>query len=45
MKTISVIEYLNFRNNSLHAQWDKIERESMASVLGFCEQLLIKEIT
>jgi hypothetical protein len=37
--------YLNFRNNSLHAQWDKVERESVASVLGFCEQLLIKEMT
>ena len=23
--------YLNFRNNALHAQWDKIERESVAS--------------
>jgi hypothetical protein len=37
--------YLNFRNNSLHADWDKVERESVASVLGFCEQLLIKEIS
>ena len=36
--------YLNFRNNALHAQWDKIERESVASVLGFCEQLILKEI-
>ncbi|HLO18356.1 MAG TPA: hypothetical protein VK206_26220 [Anaerolineales bacterium] len=36
--------YLNFRNNALHAQWDKIERESVASVLGFSEQLLLKEI-
>jgi hypothetical protein len=37
--------YLNFRNNSLHAQWDKVARESVASVLGFCEQLMIKQIT
>ncbi|SRR6266498_3694022 len=36
--------YLNFRNNALHAQWDKLERESVASVLGFCEQLMLKEI-
>jgi hypothetical protein len=36
--------YLNFRNNALHAQWGKIERESVASVLGFCEQLILKEI-
>lgn len=37
--------YLNFRNNSLHAQWDKVERESVASVLGFVEQLLIKHFS
>jgi hypothetical protein len=36
------VSYLNFRNNSLHAQWDKVERESVASVLGFVEQLLLK---
>jgi hypothetical protein len=35
--------YLNFRNNSLHADWEKIEREAVVSVLGFCEQLLLKE--
>ena len=34
--------YLNFRNNALHAQWEKIERESVASVLSFTEQLLVK---
>jgi hypothetical protein len=34
--------YLNFRNNALHAKWDQIERESVASVLGFVEQLLLK---
>jgi hypothetical protein len=34
--------YLNFRNNSLHAQWDKVGRESVASVLGFVEQLLLR---
>jgi hypothetical protein len=34
--------YLNFRNNALHAQWDKVEREAVVSVLGFVEQLLLK---
>jgi hypothetical protein len=34
--------YLNFRNSALHAQWDRVERESIASVLGFVEQLLLK---
>lgn len=34
--------YLPFRNAALHADWDKIERESVASVLGFVEQLILK---
>lgn len=34
--------YLNFRNKALHAEWDKVEREAVASVLGFVEQLLLK---
>ncbi len=34
--------YLNFRNSALHAQWERVERESVASVLGFVEQLLMK---
>jgi hypothetical protein len=34
--------YLNFRNHALHANWDKIQRESVQSVLGFVEQLLLK---
>jgi hypothetical protein len=34
--------YLSFRNQALHANWDKIERESIHSVLGFVEQLLLK---
>ena len=34
--------YLNFRNNALHADWDRVEGESVASVLGFVEQLLLR---
>lgn len=34
--------YLNFRNNALHADWDKIGKESIESILGFVEQLLLK---
>jgi hypothetical protein len=34
--------YLNFRNSSLHAQWERVDRESIASVLAFVEQLLLK---
>jgi hypothetical protein len=33
--------YLNFRNSALHAQWDRIDRASVSSVLGFVEQLLL----
>jgi hypothetical protein len=36
------ISYLNFRNRALHAQWDEIEREAVASALAFVEQLLLK---
>lgn len=34
--------YLSFRNHALHANWENIERESIHSVLGFVEQLLLK---
>lgn len=35
--------YLGFRNNALHAQWNKIERAAVQSVLGFVEQLIVVE--
>ena len=34
--------YLSFRNHALHAEWDKIERAAVESVLGFVEQMLLK---
>jgi hypothetical protein len=37
--------YLNFRNHALHANFDKIQRESIHSVLGFVEQLLLKHFS
>jgi len=37
--------YLSFRNHALHANWDKIEKESVASVLGFVEELLLKHFS
>jgi len=37
--------YLSFRNHALHANWEKIEKESIHSVLGFVEQLLLKHFT
>lgn len=33
--------YLSFRNRALHAEWDKVDRASVASVLGFVEQLIV----
>jgi hypothetical protein len=37
--------YLSFRNHALHANWDKIEKESIYSVLGFVEHLLLKHFS
>jgi hypothetical protein len=37
--------YLSFRNHALHANFDKIQRESIHSVLGFVEQLLQKHFS
>lgn len=37
--------YLPFRNRALHANWKDIQRESVLSVLGFVEQLLLKHFS
>lgn len=37
--------YLSFRNNALHAQWNNIDRPSIASVNGFVEGLLTKHFS
>jgi hypothetical protein len=37
--------YLQFRNDALHADWGKVERESVASILGFVENLLLKHFS
>lgn len=36
------ISYLSFRNHALHANWDKIDRASVNSVLAFVQELLLK---
>ena len=38
----TALSYLSFRNHALHAYWDKIERASVQSCLGFVEELLLK---
>lgn len=37
--------YLKFRNDALHADWERVQRESVASALGFVEQLLLKHFS
>jgi len=36
------VSYLKFRNDALHADWEKIELPSIHSVLAFVKQLLLK---
>lgn len=36
------LSYLSFRNHALHAEWEKIDRASVSSALGFVEELLLK---
>lgn len=35
------VSYLSFRNHALHADWEKIDRSSIHSILSFTEQLLL----
>jgi hypothetical protein len=37
--------YLSFRNHALHANWEDVQRESVHSILGFVEQLLLKHFS
>jgi len=37
--------YLKFRNDALHADWQKLERASVVSVIGFVEQLIMKHFS
>ena len=37
--------YLNFRNNALHADFDKVDRPETKSILGFTEGLLLKHFS
>lgn len=38
----TALGYLKFRNDSLHADWNKVERSQIHSCLAFMEQLLLK---
>ncbi len=37
--------YLKFRNDALHADWNKIDTPSIHSILGFVEHLLVKHFS
>jgi hypothetical protein len=37
--------YLKFRHDALHADWDKIDRPPIPSVIGFPEGLLLKHFS
>jgi hypothetical protein len=37
--------YLKFRNDSLHADWDKVERPQIQSCVGFLDELLTKHFS
>lgn len=37
--------YLQFRNHSLHADWEKIDRSQVQSCIGFIEELLVKHFS
>ena len=37
--------YLKFRNDALHADWDKVDRPLIGSAIGFIEGLLLKHFS
>ncbi len=37
--------YLKFRNDSLHADWNKVDRSLVQSCIGFIEELLVKHFS
>ncbi len=41
----TALGYLRFRNDSLHADWSKVERSQIESCVAFMEQLLIKHFS
>jgi hypothetical protein len=37
--------YLKFRNDSLHADWDKVERPQIQSCIGFLDEILLRHFS
>ena len=40
-----VQSYVKLRNKAFHAEWDKIDKESVSSVIGFTEQFLLTKFS
>jgi hypothetical protein len=40
-----VQSYVKLRNKSFHAEWDKIEKESVNSAIGFTEQFILRNFS
>ncbi|MGA2324257.1 MAG: DUF4145 domain-containing protein [Sedimentisphaerales bacterium] len=40
-----VQSYVKLRNKAFHAEWDKIDKESVSSVIGFTEQFILSNFS
>ena len=40
-----VQSYVKLRNKAFHAEWDKFDKESVSSVIGFTEQFLLRNFS
>ena len=40
-----VQSYVKLRNKAFHAEWDKFDKESVSSLIGFTEQFLLKNFS
>jgi len=41
----TALNYLKFRNDSLHADWGSVDRSQVESCLAFSESLLLKHFS
>lgn len=41
----TALSYLKFRNDSLHADWEKVDRSQVQSCIAFIEELLMKHFS
>jgi hypothetical protein len=41
----TALSYLPFRNSSLHAHWEKVQKSQVQSCIAFIEALLVKHFS